>query len=108
LVEEGLEQGATVVELGFVGDGAGKFYGEAEVGGRGGGPTLPGFAHVRAVEAGVDLDAVEAVGVALEVGELGVSGWRKGEGVVFGEGPAGGADVDVAEWERVGRGGVPS
>jgi hypothetical protein len=40
---------------------------------------------------------MEAVGVALEVGEVRVSGWGKGGGVVFGESPASGADVDVAE-----------
>ena len=86
-VEESLECGAAVFELGFVGDGAGEFYGEAEVGRCGGGPALPGFAHVRAVEAGVDFDAVEAVGVALEVGEFCFAGRRKGVRVVFGEGP---------------------
>ena len=91
-----------------MGDGAGNLDGEAEVGRRGVGPALPGLAQVGAVEAGVDLDAVEAVGVALEVGELVGSGWRKGGCVVLGEGPAGSADVDVAERGRVGCGGIPS
>ena len=67
LVEEGLEEGSGVDEFGFVGDGFGDFYGEAEVFGGGGGPALPGFEHVGAVEAGVDFDAVEALGVADEV-----------------------------------------
>ncbi len=60
---------------------------------------------MRAVEAGVDFDAMEAVGVALEVGEFGVAGGWEGGGVVLGEGPAGGADVDVVECGRVGRSG---
>ena len=102
LVEESLEEGSGVVELRFVGDGLGKFDGEAEVGGRGGGPALPGFAHVGAVEAGVDFDALEAMGVALEVGELGVAGRGEVGRVVFGERPAGGADVDVFDDRRVG------
>jgi hypothetical protein len=101
-VEECLEKRAGVGELGFVGDGTGEFDGEAEVGRSGGGPALPGLAEVRAVEAGVDFDAVEAVGVALEVGKVGVSGWRKGGRVIFRERPAGGADVDVPERRRVG------
>jgi hypothetical protein len=67
LVEKCLEQSAGVVELGGVGDGPGEFDGEAEVGRGGGGPALPGFAVVGAVEAGVDLYAMEAVGVAVEV-----------------------------------------
>ena len=102
LIEEGLEESAGVGELGFMGDGAGHLYGEAEVIRRGGGPAFPGFTQVRAVEAGVDLDAVEAVSVALEVGEVGVSGRGKRVGVLFGEGPAGGADMDVIECGRVG------
>ena len=100
-----MEEGAGVVELSFVSDGAREFDGEAEVGRRGDGPALPGFAHVGAVKAGVDFYAMEEVGVALEVGEVGVSGWGKGVGVVLGERPAGGADVDVVEWGRVGGGG---
>ena len=63
---------------------------------------------MRTVEAGVNFDTVKAVGVALEVGELGGSGWRKGECVVPGEGPAGSADVDVAERRRVGWSGFRS
>jgi len=59
-----LEEGTGVDELGFMGDGAGDFYGEAEVVGSGGGPAFPGFALVGAMEAGVDFDAVEAGGVA--------------------------------------------
>jgi hypothetical protein len=105
LSEKSLEQRAAVAELGGVGDGLGEFDGEAEAGGRGGGPTLPGFAHVGSVEAGVDFYATETVGVTLEVGELSVAGGREGGGVVFGEGPAGGADVEVVEWGRVGSGG---
>jgi len=88
-----------------VGDGLGELDGEAEVGRRGGGPALPGFAQVGAVEAGVDFDAVEAVGVALKVGEFGVAGCGEVVGKVFGEGPAGGADVEVGEGWRVGWGG---
>ncbi len=91
-----------LARLGDVSDGLGEFDGEAEVIGRGCGPALPGFAQVRAVEAGVDLNAMEAVGVALEVREVGVSGRGKGGRVVLGEGPASGADVDVAEGGRVG------
>jgi len=45
----------------------GNFYGELEVRWRGGSPALPGFEHVRAVEAGVDFDAVETLGIADEV-----------------------------------------
>lgn len=103
LIEKGLKEGAGVAELRGVGDGFGEFDGEAEVGWRGGGPALPGFALVRAMEAGVDLDGVEAVGVALEVGEVGVAGWGEVVGVVAGEGPAGGANVD-AGGRVVGRG----
>ena len=55
------------------------------------------------MEAGVDFNAEKTVGVALEVGEFGVSGWWKGVGVVPGECPTGGADVDVVERGRVGR-----
>lgn len=85
-----------------MGDGLGEFDGEAEVGRRGGGPAFPGFALVGAVEAGVDFYAMEMVGVALEVGEFGVAGWREEGGVVLGESPAGGADVEVGG-EREGR-----
>jgi len=67
LIDEGLQECAGVEEFCRVGDGLGEFDGEAEVVWCGGAPTLPGFEHVRAVEAGVDLDAVEDAGVALEV-----------------------------------------
>jgi hypothetical protein len=105
LIEEGLEEGAGVVELGGVGDGLGELDGEAEVRRRGGGPALPGFALVRAMEAGVDFYAMDEVGVALEVGEFLVAGGWKEVCVVAGEGPAGGADVEVVEGQRVGGGG---
>jgi hypothetical protein len=91
LVEEGLEEGAGVDELGFVGDGARDFYGEAEVGGGGEGPALPGFAQVGAMETGVDFYAVEHGGVAVEVG----GGVGKVVGVLFGERPTSGADANV-------------
>ena len=103
LIEEGLEKRAAVMKLRSVGDGLGEFDGEAEVGGRGRSPALPGFAHVGTIEAGVDLYAEKAVSVALEVGEFCVSGWRKGVGVVARKCPAGGADVDVIEQGRVWR-----
>jgi len=48
-------------------DGLGNFYGELEVRWCCGGPALPGFEHVRAVKAGVDFDAVEALGIADQV-----------------------------------------
>ena len=67
LVEEGLEQGAGVDELGLMRDGLGNLYGKPEVRWCCVGPALPGFEHVRAVEAGVDFDTVEALGVADEV-----------------------------------------
>lgn len=83
------------MQLGDVGDGLGKLSGKAEVSGSRGGPALPGFALVGAVEAGVDFDAGEPVGVTLEVSEV-VGTWRREVvGVRFGEGPTGGADVDV-------------
>jgi len=50
-----------------MGDGLGDFDGEFKVGWRGRGPALPGFEHVRAMEAGVDFDAVEASGGTFEV-----------------------------------------
>ena len=101
-----MEEGATVSELGGVGDGLGEFDGEAEVGRCGFGPAFPGFTHVGAMEAGVDFDAAEKVGVALEVGEFFVAGGREGGGVVLGEGPASGADEEVVERARVGGGGL--
>ncbi len=67
LIDEGLKERAGVDELCCVRDGLGEFDGEAEVVGCCSGPTLPGFEHVRAVEAGVDFDAVEDAGVAVEV-----------------------------------------
>ena len=67
LIDEGLKERAGVEELCCVCDGLGEFDGEAEVVGCCSGPTLPGFEHVRAVEAGVDFDAIEDAGVALEV-----------------------------------------
>jgi hypothetical protein len=45
------------------------------------------------MEAGVDFNAEKTVGIALEVGEFGVSGWWKGVSVVAGKCPACGADV---------------
>ena len=67
LVEEGLQQCAGIDELGLMRDRLGNFYGELEIRWRGGGPALPGFKHVRTMEAGVDFDAVKALGVADEV-----------------------------------------
>ena len=67
LVEEGLQECAGVDELGLMGDGLGNLYGELEVRWCRGSPALPGFEHVRAVEAGVDFDAAEALGIADEV-----------------------------------------
>ena len=89
------------MELRFVGDGLGEFDGEAEVIGRGGRPSLPRFAKVRAVDAGVDLDAMETVGIALEMGERGIAGWREVVGVFLGQSPAGGTDVEVAWRGRI-------
>ena len=67
LVEEGLQECAGVDELGLMGDGLGNLYGELEVRWCRGSPALPGFEHVRAVKAGVDFDAAEALSVADEV-----------------------------------------
>ena len=67
LIEEGLQQCAGVDELGLMRDGLRNFDGELEVRWGGCGPALPGLEHVRAVKAGVDFDAVEAGGGALEV-----------------------------------------
>ena len=83
-----------------MGDGFGEFDGEAEVVGGGCGPALPGFAEVGAMEAGVDFDAVEGLGVALEVGAFG----GEETGVWDGKGPAGGADVDVKRYGELGEG----
>jgi len=46
LIEEGLQECASVDELGLMGDGFGDFYGEAEIGWSGGGPALPGLEPV--------------------------------------------------------------
>ena len=67
LVEEGLQQCAGIDELGLMRDRLGNFYGELEVRWCCGGPALPSFEHVRAVKAGVDFDAVEALGIADQV-----------------------------------------
>jgi len=53
------------------------------------------------VEAGVDLDAMETVGIALEMGERGIAGWREVVGVFLGQSPAGGTDVEVAWRGRI-------
>ena len=82
-------------------DGLGQFYGEAKFIGRGRGPALPGFALVGAVEAGVDLHAVERLCVAVEVGALG----RELFGDLPGERPAGGTDAEVHAALDVGAGG---
>jgi hypothetical protein len=58
------------------------------------------------MEAGVDLDAVKTVGVALKVREFGVAGGRESGGVFFGERPTGGTNVEVVGWGRVGGVGV--
>jgi len=94
LVEEGLNGCAGVDELGLVRDLLRHLHGEAEVFWRGGGPALPGFQHVRAVEAGVDFNAGETGCVAFEVGTF----CRKVVRVLFGERPAGGADADCRGW----------
>ncbi len=66
-LEELEESAAGVYEFGGVGDGFGGFDGEAEIFRGGGCPAFPGGAAMGAVEAGVDFDAAEAGGVALEM-----------------------------------------
>lgn len=90
LLEEIVQELSAVRELRGVGDGLGELHGKAEIRRRAGGPALPCFALMGAVEAGVDLDAVEAVRAALEVRALG----RKVMSVRARQSPTGGADAE--------------
>ncbi len=98
VLKELLQESATVGELCGVGDGLGNLHGEAEVRRRAGCPSLPCFLLVRAMEAGVHLDAVEAVRAAFEMGALG----RKVMRVRARQGPTGGADADCVREFRYG------
>jgi len=73
-------------------DGLWKLDGEAEVGRGAVRPSLPGFALVRTVEAGVDFDTVEAVCASLEV----CAGFGKVWSVLLRQRPSSGADSSGA------------
>ena len=79
-----------------MGDGLRKLHGEAEVRSGAARPALPGFALMWTVEAGVDLNTIEALGGAFEV----CAGFRKVLSMLLRQRPAGSADADGAQRYR--------
>ena len=96
LLEEDGQQFAGVCKECSVGDGLRKLHGEAEVRRGAARPALPGFALMWTVEAGVDLNTIEALGGAFEV----CAGFRKVLSMLLRQRPTGSADADGAQRYR--------
>ena len=96
LLEEAGQQSAAVCKERGVGDDLGQFHREAEIRRCGARPAFPGFALMRPVEAGVDLNTLEALGAAFEV----CAGFRKVLSMLLRQRPTGSADADGAQRYR--------